>query len=193
MNREEFNKYWKTEYPEAYPISHELKYVYENRWFRIHNLPKSKRYAETDVEYKTMLDRQNQLINDLIGEENTIIVLFGLYTDDITNSNYKELTDFGKFKIVQTINLHKIRPEEYDDEEVLDIYIKEDIWKNGAKNEILKAIAIDKIRVMFISPLRECIIAPYDGGVDVIVNSTEKRDELKNKYKDWLSERKDGI
>jgi len=193
MNGEEFNKYWEAEYPEAYPISHELKHVYEDRWFRIHSLPKSKRYAETDVEYKTILDRQNQLINDLIGEENTIIISFVLYTNDITNNNYKELTDFGKFKKVQTIDLHKIRPEEYDEEEYFDVYIKNDFWKSGTKNEILRAIAVDEIRVMFICPSTECIIAPYDGGVDIIVNSTEKRDELKNKYKDWLSERKDGM
>lgn len=74
-----------------------------------------------------------------------------------------------------------------------DIYIKSDKWKRNSKNEILKAIADDEIRAMFICPLKDCIIAPYDGGVDIIVDSIEKRDELKLKYKDWLSEREDGL
>jgi len=32
MNQEEFIKYWKTEYREAYPINHELKWLYSDRW-----------------------------------------------------------------------------------------------------------------------------------------------------------------
>jgi len=193
MTEEEFNKYWETKYPESPPIKHELKWIYKDRWFRIHSLPESKRYAETDAEYQIILDRQNKLINDLFGEENKIIISFGLYTDEITNDNYTELTEFGEFKKVQKINLHKIRPEYYKHGEFFAIYIKNDFWKSEAKNEILKAIANDEIRAMFICPSRECIIAPYDGGVDIVVKSIEKRNELKNKYKDWLSERKDGL
>jgi len=64
--------------------------------------------------------------------------------------------------------------------------------ENGMKNQILKAIADDEIRAMFICPSRNCIISPYDGGVDIIVDSTKRRNELKEKYKNWLSEREDG-
>ena len=46
---------------------------------------------------------------------------------------------------------------------------------------------------MFVSLSKKCVIAPYDGGVDVIVDSTEKRDRLKAKYVDWLSDREDGM
>ena len=46
---------------------------------------------------------------------------------------------------------------------------------------------------MFICPSTSCIVAPYDGGVDIIVDTENKRDNLKIKYKDWLSKRKDGM
>ncbi len=75
----------------------------------------------------------------------------------------------------------------------LDIFVKTEKWKKESRNEILKAIADDEIRAMFVSPSKKCVIAPYDGGVDVIVDSTQKRDRLKVKYKDWLSDREDGI
>lgn len=193
MSGEEFNKYWETAYPESYPINHELKWIYPNRWFRIHSLPESKRYAESDSEYQIILERQNQLMNDLIGEDTEIIISFGLYTDDIANDNYKELNDYEEFLKVQTIDLHKERPEEYEDEMYFDIYIKKDRWKSDSKNQMLKAIADEEIRAMFICPSKNCIVAPYDGGVDIIVDSTEKRDSLKIKYKDWLSKSKDGL
>lgn len=195
MVENEFIDYWNKEYSESFPINHELKQVYSDRWFRIHSLPESKRYADSDEEYKIILERQNQLINDLIGEEIEIAIAisFGLYVDDITNDNYKELTDFGEFQKVLTINLHKERPEEYEDDTYFDIFVNIEKWKMGSRNEILKAIADDEIRAMFVSPSKRCIIAPYDGGVDVIVDSTEKRDRLKTKYKDWLSDREDGM
>ncbi|WP_338378925.1 hypothetical protein [uncultured Flavobacterium sp.] len=193
MTESEFIDYWNKEYQESLPINHELKIVYPDRWFRIHSLPESKRYAENEDEYKIILDRQNQLINDLIGEESEVAISFGLYTWDSTNDNYKELTDFGEFKKVLRIDLQKERPEEYEDETFFDIYVKTESWKNGNRNEILKAIADDEIRAMFVSPSKKCVIAPYDGGVDVIVDSTEKRDRLKAKYSDWLSDREDGM
>lgn len=193
MQGAEFQKYWQSTYPEALPINYELKTVYLDRWFRIHSLPESKRYAESESEYQIILDRQNTLINDLVGNNTKIIISFGLYTDDLSNDNYKELTDFGEFDKVQTISLHKERPDEHEDEMYFDIYIKSDHWKRNSNNEILKAIANDEIRAMFICPSKDCIIAPYDGGVDIIVNSTEKRDDLKRKYKDWLSDREDGL
>jgi len=193
MTESEFIDYWNKEYKESLPINHELKMVYPDRWFRIHSLPESKKYAENEDEYKIMLDRQNQLINDLIGEESEVAISFGLYRWDSTNDNYKELTDFGEFQKILRIDLKKERPWEYEDETYFDIYVKTESWKNGSRNEILKAIADDEIRAMFVSPSKKCIIAPYDGGVDVIVDSTEKRDRLKAKYVDWLSDREDGM
>ncbi len=193
MTESEFIDYWNKEYPESLPINHELKWVYPDRWFRIHSLPESKRYAENAHEYKIILDRQNQLIDDLIGKESEVIISFGLYRWDMTNDNYKELTGFGEFQKVLRIDLRKERPEEYEDDMWFDIYVKTEKWEVGNRDEILKAIADDEIRAMFVSPSKQCVIAPYDGGVDVIVDSTEKRDKLKSKYKDWLSAREDGM
>ncbi len=193
MQGTEFIKYWQNRYSEALPTNNELRFAYPDKWFRIHSLPKSKRYAENEFEYQTIFNRQNTLINDLIGDDTDIIVSFGLYIDDLSNDNYKELTDFREFDKVQTISLHEERPDDYEDETYFDIYIKSEKWKINSNNELLKAIADDKIRAMFICPSKDCIIAPYDGGVDIIVNSTEKRDELKQKYKNWLSEREDGL
>ncbi|WP_420552256.1 DUF3885 domain-containing protein [Tenacibaculum aiptasiae] len=191
MTESEFIDFWKKEYPESLPINHELKTIYPDRWFRIHSLPKSKRYAENENEYKIILNRQNQLIDDLIGDKSEVAISFGLYQWDSINDNYKKLTEFGEFQKVLRIDLQKERPKEYEDEMYFDIYIKTENWESGKRDQILKSIADDKIRAMFVSPSRKCIIAPYDGGVDVIVDSTEKRDTLKIKYKDWLPDRKD--
>jgi len=193
MIESEFIDYWNTEYPEAIPISHELKRKYPDRWFRIHSLLESKRYADSAGDHKIILDRQNLLIEGLIGKESEVAITFGISVNDINNSNYKELTDFGEFQKVLKFDLHKERPEEYEEDMHFDIFVKLEKWKEYSRNEILKLITDDKIRVMLVSSSIKYIVAPYDGGVDVIVDSTAKRDRLKSKYKDWLSDRENGI
>jgi hypothetical protein len=37
------------------------------------------------------------------------------------------------------------------------------------------------------------IFAPYDSGVDMILENSEQRDEFKAKYKDWLSSHPQGL
>ena len=60
-------------------------------------------------------------------------------------------------------------------------------------NDILKSIADDEISLMFVCPSKKCIVAPYDGGVDIILDTTENRDKIKPRYQDWLSPREDGL
>ncbi|MBO0593988.1 hypothetical protein I2486_21520 [Cellulophaga sp. E16_2] len=112
---------------------------------------------------------------------------------ELTNEISTELSDYGIFEKCRTIELHKIYPEEYEDDFFYDVYSRHDIWKRNSQNDLLKNIADDEFRAMFVCPKRNCIVAPYDGGMDIIVDSQKKRDELKAKYKDWLSEREDGM
>ena len=67
MTKEQFEKFWISTFPDTLPISHLFKFDYKDRWFRIHSLPKSKRYADNENEWEILLSRQNQIINDLLG------------------------------------------------------------------------------------------------------------------------------
>ncbi|MEW7292898.1 DUF3885 domain-containing protein [Aquimarina sp. 2304DJ70-9] len=193
MNYIEFNKYWNTNYPESNPIGYKLRSIYQNRWLRIHSLPESKRYAESEEDYQIILERQNELFLKLMGENADIIILIGQYEIEQKDGFLKEFSDFGQFVKCKTVELHKIYPEEYDPDDFYNIYIKPDNWRKNSQNEMLKKIVDDEFRAIFICPKRNCILAPYDGGMDIIVDNQEKRNNLKAKYKDWLSEREDGM
>lgn len=192
MTSQEFKSFWESKYPEAFPIGHEFKSIYDKRWFRIHSLPESKRYADSEKEYQIIFDRQNQVIKDVLGEEE-IILLFGLYTNDIMNENYQKIKEFSEFEKVETIELHKLRPEENEEMLHLDIFIKTTNWESNKRNKILKAIANDEIRMMLISEKKNRIINPYDGGLDIILESEEVRNSFKEKYNKWLSNHPEGL
>ena len=192
MTIELFNDFWEEKYPESYPIGYELKWIYQDRWFRIHSLPNSKRYAENDVECETLLRRQNELINDLIGEGEEIFLCYGSYSGDIYNVDYSQ---YGNFRKVNTLNLHEIRPEEFDLEDNMfyDIFVGKDKWTSNGFDKILKGIANEDCVMMFICPNKKCIVNPYDGGVDIILEHKSLKEQYKSKYKNWLSDREDGL
>lgn len=188
-----FNNYWKQEFSNLLPFCHHFRFSYNHRWFRVHNLPKSKRYADSEEEYQILLDRQNQLFDTIFGEEAEIMIVFGIFTHDITNDNYAEIINYNEFEKIETINLSEREPDNYEDNIFLDLYVKYTKWHNTKFDEILKAIANDEIRMLFVYPSKNRIIAPYDGGVDILMENKTAKDEMKTVYKHWLSNRKDSL
>ena len=65
MTSEQFNTYWALNFADSIPIPHYFRQDYSDRWFRIHSLPGSKRYADNEEEWNILLDRQNKIITDL--------------------------------------------------------------------------------------------------------------------------------
>lgn len=59
MQSDELNKFWTDEFGDNLPVASELKWKFEQRWFRIHTLPDSKRYPDNESEYDEILRRHN--------------------------------------------------------------------------------------------------------------------------------------
>ncbi len=75
MTKEEFNKFRSLAYPNTPPISHRFKDDYNDRWFRIHSLPNSKRYPDTENERNILLMRQNDIITELLGSKAKVLLV----------------------------------------------------------------------------------------------------------------------
>ncbi len=196
MKKEEFNTFWTTTYPYTIPISHFFRHDYSNRWFRINSLPESKRYAESDEEWNILLTRQNQIINDLLGDNAKVFLVTGEYnwgerTTFVTDE--EEVFKPYNFVRLDNIDLFKINSDEYDKEDIYRPAIAETTWNLNSHDNLLKEIANDKIRAFFVSFDKNIIVAPYDGGVDLILKDNQTRERYKEKYKLWLSERDDGL
>lgn len=195
MTAKEFDKFWTSTYPDTILIPHYFKHDYADRWFRIHSLPASKRYAED--EWQLLLYRQNTIITDLLssGEE------FLLVTGDFEMEGYTELHPISEVKSIQNfsftfltqIDLHKLSPEEYEEGHVYKPMFSEQTWQPNKFDDLLKDIANDELRAFFVSIQNNCIVAPYDGGIDFIVRDPQTKEVLKKKYSEWLSDRDDGL
>ncbi len=197
MTKQEFQKYWTLNYLDNIPLPHLLRQEYSERWFRIHSLPESKRYAENDKEFEIILNRQNEIMTDLFGLDTNILLVTGEYNwgDNraIHITDEQEIFKTYSFTRLDNIDLYKFNSEEYDEVDIYRPVFTETTWDLNKHNNILLEIAEDKTRAFFMSFEKNIIVAPYDGGVDFILKDNLTKEFYKNKYTHWLSEREDGL
>lgn len=197
MTTEEFNRFWTNRYPATIPVPHYFRKDYTDRWFRIHSLPESKRYAEDDEDWEILLSRQNAIIFDLIGDSTNVYVVTGFYCfadeqDHLNQLNNESFHDL-KFMPLTFYDLHALRPEDYEDGINYQAFIAKLSWKPHHYDDLLKAIAYGDLCAFFINVDQQRLIAPYDGGMDLVLENQEARDLFKEKYKDWLSVHPEGL
>jgi len=196
MTQEDFNRFWILNYPDTVPISHLFKHDYMDRWFRIHSLPESKRYADNEEEWNILLKRQNEIITDLFGADSKVILVTGEYNwgeRTIHLVDEEEVFRNYSFSKLDNIYLYNLNPNDYNNGEVYRPAFAEIVWMSNQHDKLLREIAKDNIRAFFVSFNKNIIVAPYDGGIDFVLKDSLTRDIFKNKYKAWLSFRKDGL
>jgi hypothetical protein len=198
MTTQYFQTYWTENFAETPPINHLFKHLLKERWLRIHSLPEAKRYADTAEEWAELLARQHTLFHDLMPGNQPFYLLLGLYTqgENVFDKSIFEDYDFFKtltFNELAKVDLYKMTGDWYDEGMFYTPYFAEVNNQPSDFDTILKAIANDEIRVFFLNTEQNCIIAPYDGGVDLILKDEKTRLFYSKKYENWLSERADGL
>lgn len=198
MTADQFDACWSDRYPEATWLPHLFRRVYSDRWFRIHSLPDSKRYAQTDAEWTTLLDRQNTLLTDLLGLGAEVVIVSGEYHfEGVDMPDYhavsNALISLSFTLTKQRVDLHQLEPSNYEPGAFYQSIFSEQTWQPHKFDELLQEIAEDQTRAFFISWGNACIVAPYDGGVDILLKDNATRNYYRKKYRAWLSARPDGL
>lgn len=198
MTAEQFEAFWESTYPLSVPLSYLLRIDYASRWFRIHSLPESQRYPHDDADWCILLNRHNALFSDLLGNASRLLLVTGQYDFDSAESGTSEFLPDASissliFTRLEPIKIGERELAEHEAEETYKPVVAELDWQSGDYDGILKDAALDRIRLLFISVDAKCIIAPYDGGVDIILKDTATRDYYKLKYERWLSFTEDGL
>lgn len=179
---------WQSIAGQTPPLGYMLRDQYKECWLRIHSLPQGKRYAEDEVERTELLKRYTAVFNDCFSIGDPYLII-GFYQDLLT-----EKESISWIKSIETEELNRVNVSE--DDESYFLFLFAGLFKKDETifREIIVDVANEKIKpLLFFSDINKIIYAPYDGGIDLFFLDREKILIFKNKYKNWLSPRADGL
>ncbi|QSQ95822.1 DUF3885 domain-containing protein [Acinetobacter indicus] len=194
-----FDYKWNMLFPNKLPIPYLFKHYFTKNWIRLHSLPNSKRYADCAFEIDLLINRQNQIISDCFPQGTTLFIVSGnTFIGDSSIANYDQVSKLSyNFISGSRINLHEVDPEHFDDDENNDLYFTpmftEVVWEQNSHDDLLLKIANDETRAFLISFEKKIIVAPYDGGLDIIIDDFTLKSQMKQKYHEMLSARDDQL
>lgn len=178
---------WQRNWPNADPISHQLRVRYCDRWVRFHSLPESKRYADSPEEYAEIIRRYRTALAELPGghaPEHLVVIAEEFGSRDLaTGWSKRHLPDAWPWRRVE------------DDDPELGFHY---LWvrkglTDSQLDALLTAVADDQAYVVLAAPNLSWLFCPYDGGADVILPDVATRDALRDRHPDWLSALPSGL
>lgn len=180
---------WRGWFAGAEPVGHRLRDVLRGRWVRFHNLPDDKRYPENEADFATLLDRHNSVLVELTTPGQPVMLL--------TTEGSRSAIPAGRDAIWQTLDpdavawrtveIHRVDPDFA--EGYWHVYASEHVWERGRLDPIIRLVARDVVQrhhVLLLDPGCRWAIWPYDGGMDIIMESWIARDRLRARHPDWL-------
>jgi hypothetical protein len=177
------------------PIAYHMRDAFPGRWVRFHSLPGSKRYPEDAAEYATVLERHNVILGELVRPGATVVLLTTGYSDSPApiRSDVELMTLDPDASHWRTVAMHEVDAS-FGGSSHFHVYASKRQWHPGAFDPLVMLIADDVIaNVMIVAPDCRWLLQPYDGGMDVIAESSAGRDRLKDSDSGWLSTSPGGL
>ncbi|TWG22801.1 hypothetical protein FHX75_121337 [Micromonospora palomenae] len=174
---------WEARWPQLPPIFRSLP-VEPERWVRFHSLPGSKRYADTDEEYATILHRHDTVLAEL-GATDLVVITVEVLGTPTPGRRQPVLAELlPEAECWSVFSWPDLEPELCFGHAYASRVDRRSVRLAG----LLRRVADDEVdHVIIAPPDLSWLYAPYDGGADVLLPTREGRDELRERHPDWLS------
>ena len=195
MHPDEFTQLWLQRYSDCPPVGHLMREAFEEQWFRVHTLPNSKRYAESQKEEDEILRRHNSVLDALIGKDGKFVLVFTHYSGNIDPSISPDHCSLLGFPGKHFLGLPQSEFDpDIEEEFSWHFYMSTHQWSSGSMDDLLRMIATERIaNILLVAIDQNCAYHPYDGGGEVFVDNVSRREGLLRRFKVWLSPRSDGL
>jgi hypothetical protein len=184
----EFCSRWDAWHPDAVPVGWILRQD-GDRWLRIHSLPESKRYPDTDAERQLLLARHNAVADAIIGDDPCVLLGFDYHGRDHLPPGHRLRPWLADAPPVMRL----VPGDDDQDAEPTSIFADFVTWRPGAFDALLLDVADDRLRLLLLNWTNGAVYAPYDGGADLIWSTETERDAARARYAAWLSREDTGL
>ena len=202
IHAQRLTELWETIWTNCAPDADQLKYCYPNRWVRFHSLPDSKRYPESEAEYREGLQRYHTLLGALgVTTVTPLLCVTEGYSSrwshplrepDLANTQ----PDAWQWRQWDGSPEDEPLPDDEPTPEFYDRWVHQYVAETTIDrlDPVLRLVADDQCcGVMVLRLNLAWVFHPYDGGTDVIAATEEQRNQLRSQYANWTSPRDDGL
>lgn len=184
----DFEASWRGTFGDLPPLGWVLRERLPECWTRFHALPGSKRYADTPGERAVIIRRANALAVECFGDRRDVWVIAALHGDRPAGS--AALVD--RLRMASSITWSD--PSElFEDQVQWEFFAAGLKWSKGTLDWMFGDISEDRASALMFSQELQTVLAPYDGGFDIVCPQVEKLRDLETRYKDWMSDRADKL
>ena len=183
---------------QTFPMAHLMREAFPQHWIRIHSLPESKRYPESDGERQIIFERYSEFGSLLLGKGAPCLIIRSQFVR--LPSDAKSLPELDWVRADRPPELmpeldwapiHRVRDEE---DEAWDSWVAHTTWDATAFRALLSEIAEDRrAHIAFLSEVTDCIFIPYDGGADGFSFDTTLLQRLSQEFAPWRSALASGL
>lgn len=177
---------WQRRWPNCPPVGYKLRGPYRDVWVRFHSLPESKRYAESEDEYVVLLERYNAVLDDLFAGRD-VYVITPMWTVEPDVPPFRPDAGYWRSLMVEDDPDPEFRTHAH-------LFAVRRPWQRGCIDGLLRDIADGTVGgVMITDTGMQRLHHPYDGGSDVFLATPQERDQMRDRYADWLSSNPAGL
>ncbi|MBX9899298.1 MAG: hypothetical protein K2Y28_00815 [Burkholderiaceae bacterium] len=187
---------WHSSFGPAMPVGYLCRTTLPDRWMRIHSLPGSKRYPDSEAERDEVLRRQNDVACYVLGEGSECILFITQYGESRYWPDY--YLERSRYT-AEFLELNRFAPEyvqSYDKglNGPLQIFATHQRWHAGAFDSLILMCADGTGGpYLFANIDRRSAFAPYDGGADLFFSTSDAVVEARRTFSDWLSAIESGL
>jgi hypothetical protein len=172
-----FDLWWSSRFGTNLPLAPVLREAFVERWVRFHVLPDAKLRPASDAEYRVLLRREDALADDVLSEGGPCWLV--VPTFEWTAEAYREIP------AAPGLRLQRSAGAVHEGADVT-IWSARVAWRAGGFDPLLRAIADGDVSALWVSQSTGEVLAPCDGGVDVVAASPDRRAALASKFAPWL-------
>ena len=194
MPDDSFRDTWRQHYGDCPPVGFLLRESYPDRWFRVHSLPASKRYPDSASELSILLARHNTLATDILGDGSPCILITNPTYDPRLAARARGQRQLAALGLQPLMTIAADKPIEGGKPWSIPLSAARVTWRARGLDDVLTDVANHLLGPMVIvAEASGRVYAPYDGGADLFVESSQERDELRTKYASWLPSDPSGL
>lgn len=183
---------WQLHFGDLPAVGHLMRSRLTSRWLRVHSLPNAKRYAEDQNEYAELLHRHNQVATEILGSGHVFVVAHAWGDVEDFRSVFRDIGWACRTGLVDATLTVLSNGEHPDERIVLGNGLLD--WAPGSWDDLIRDVADDRVGSLVVyNPRTGEAYAPYDGGADVFVRTSERVAELRDRWRDWQSAHPDGL